>query len=565
VAYYDNPGQVNDEAISVAGGKTFQVIQVADSSGNIIDPAGGQIVIEGDVIVSEVEISNDVGHPIPVNDAGGSLTVDGPLTDAELRATALPVSGPLTDAELRATALPVSAAALPLPTGAATEAKQDTLIGHVDGVEALLTTIDAGTGSIDGKLPALSGGKVPVVGPLTDTELRATALPVSGPLTDTELRATALPVSGPLTDTELRATAVPVSAAALPLPTGAATEAKQDTGNTSLGNIDTDLGAPADAAASSDTGTFGLIALIKRGLQNWTTLLGRVPANLTVTSTRLLVDGSGVTQPVELPYLVSTENSKTTGGLTPNENWNASGTGDEILQYGTVTVCVFSDQNSATSGLVFEASLDGVNWQTMEAYTYKTTEGFESFSMAPSGRYFRVRFVNGTVASTVTRIQTIYRQGYTKSSSHRIGDIISAEKDAELVKAVLAAEKPNLDFVDIRATAGGNLKISLEEINGVDPIPTSVPTRTPTTTSIASSATSVTIRGANANRKGISVHNLSTATLYLSFTTPATTTNSFIAMSPGSFLLLDQQLIVSNAIYGIWFAANGTAQVTEYV
>jgi hypothetical protein len=182
VAYYDNPGQVNDEAISVAGGKTFQVIQVADSSGNIIDPAGGQIVIEGDVIVTEVEISNDVGHPIPVNDAGGSLTVDGPLTD-----------------------------------------------------------------------------------------------------------------------TELRATAVPVSAAALPLPTGAATEAKQDTGNTSLGNIDTDLGAPADAAASSDTGTFGLIALIKRGLQNWTTLLGRVPANLTVTSTRLLVDGSGVTQPVSGP------------------------------------------------------------------------------------------------------------------------------------------------------------------------------------------------------------------------------------------------------------------------
>lgn len=369
MAYYDNPGQVNDEAISVAGGKTFQVIQVADSSGNIIDPAGGQIVIEGDVIVTEVEISNDVGNPIPV------------VADE-----------------------------LPLPDGAATE----------DTIASLLTELE---------------GK----------------------------------------------------------------------------------------------------------------------ADLTET------------QPVELPYFVSTENSKTTGGLTPNENWNASGTGDEILPYGTVTVCVSSDQNSATSGLVFEASLDGVNWQTIEAYTYKTTEGLESFSMAPSGRYFRVRFVNGTVASTVTRIQTIYRQGYTKSSSHRIGDIISAEKDAELVKAVLAAEKPNLDFVDIRATAGGNLKISLEEINGVDPIPTAVPARTPTTTSIASSATSVTIRGANANRKGISVHNLSTATLYLSFTTPATTTNSFIAMTPGSFLLLDQQLIVANAIYGIWSAANGTAQVTEYV
>jgi len=52
---------------------------------------------------------------------------------------------------------------------------------------------------------------LPVSGPLTDTQIRATALPVSGPLTDTQIRATALPVSGPLTDTQIRATALPVS------------------------------------------------------------------------------------------------------------------------------------------------------------------------------------------------------------------------------------------------------------------------------------------------------------------------------------------------------------------
>lgn len=35
-----------------------------------------------------------------------------------------------------------------LPTGAASEAKQDTIIGHVDGIEALLGTIDTDTGNI---------------------------------------------------------------------------------------------------------------------------------------------------------------------------------------------------------------------------------------------------------------------------------------------------------------------------------------------------------------------------------------------------------------------------------
>lgn len=66
-------------------------------------------------------------------------------------------------------AVPVSAASLPLPTGASTSAKQDTIIGHVDGIEGLLTTIDADTGSIDSKTPALgqalAAASVPVVLP----------------------------------------------------------------------------------------------------------------------------------------------------------------------------------------------------------------------------------------------------------------------------------------------------------------------------------------------------------------------------------------------------------------
>lgn len=97
---------------------------------------------------------------------------------------------------------------------------------------ALLTTIDADTGSIstsaasiDGKTPALgqalAAGSVPVV--LTAAQV-STLTPQTDALTDTQLRATAVPVSGPLTDVQLRASAVPVSAASLPLPTDAATQ-----------------------------------------------------------------------------------------------------------------------------------------------------------------------------------------------------------------------------------------------------------------------------------------------------------------------------------------------------
>jgi len=136
----------------------------------------------------------------------------------------------------------------------------------------------------------------------------------------------------------------------------------------------------------------------------------------------------------------------------------------------------------------------------------------------------------------------------------------------------------SLDYVQITNDASKPVPVDIQgatlslDVDGVEikndvgnPIPTSVPVRTPTTTSVASSATSVTILASNANRKGVSIANDSTQVLRLSFSTPATSANAFIVMAPNSFLLLDQQLIATNAIYGIWASANGTAQITEYV
>jgi hypothetical protein len=96
--------------------------------------------------------------------------------------------------------------------------------GGGDASAANQVTEIASLASVDGKIPALVGGRVPVV------------LPAGG--------------SG-LTDTELRAAAVPVSAAALPLPSGASTAALQTTGNTSVGSIDTKTPALGQALAAA--------------------------------------------------------------------------------------------------------------------------------------------------------------------------------------------------------------------------------------------------------------------------------------------------------------------------
>lgn len=135
-----------------------------------------------------------IADPVDV-DQRATVTDTTPAADASAlvvrQVGTLPVSGtvtantglsqPLTDAQLRAVAVPVS--------GTFFQATQ------------------------------------PVSGPLTDAQLRASDVPVSGPLTDDELRATPVPVSGtvtantgltqPLTDAQLRATPPEVAEADL--------------------------------------------------------------------------------------------------------------------------------------------------------------------------------------------------------------------------------------------------------------------------------------------------------------------------------------------------------------
>lgn len=155
----------------------------------------------------------------------------------------------------------------------------------------------ASLASIDGKLTS----PLAVTGPLTDVELRASAVPVS--LSSTTITGTvavsaaALPLpSGASTETTLSAlnakvTAVDTGAvvvASSALPTGAATETTLSALNTKVVAVDTGAVVVASSALPTGAATETTLAAVNT----------KLPANLTVTSTRLLVDGSGVTQPI---------------------------------------------------------------------------------------------------------------------------------------------------------------------------------------------------------------------------------------------------------------------------
>ena len=118
---------------------------------------------------------------------------------------------------------PVSADALPLPTGAATEVTAAALLAAAQAIKTAAETLAGrtiNTGAVSGTV-ALDGPTLAALEAIS---------------ADTGL-------AQPLTDAQLRASAVPFSAAALPLPTGAATEATLAAVQTLLATLNGTVGA----------------------------------------------------------------------------------------------------------------------------------------------------------------------------------------------------------------------------------------------------------------------------------------------------------------------------------
>jgi hypothetical protein len=104
---------------------------------------------------------------------------------------------------------------------------------------------------------------------------------------------------------------------------------------------------------------------------------------------------------------------------------------------------------------------------------------------------------------------------------------------------------------------------SASDVSAASPLPINqVPATTCTPTSVASSATSVLLLAANANRRGVVIRNQSTAVLYIDFGAPATA-DSPIVVQPGD-PFFDLPASYSGDLHGIWAAANGNARIREF-
>ncbi len=209
-----------------------------------------------------------VGAPsVQITGGGGS---SGGLTDAELRADPVPVEG--------------NVIVLNFPSTQAVTGAFWQSVQPVSGTFWPATQPVSGT---------FWQSTQPVSGPLTDAQLRATALPVSGtfwqstqPVSGTFWQATQ-PVSGPVTDAQMRATPVAVS--------GPVTDAQLMASPVPVADRPSTLGVTAVGAAgaavtltlpAAGTGLFHYITQVRIEMYNTAARTGGATP-VTVTSTNL--------------------------------------------------------------------------------------------------------------------------------------------------------------------------------------------------------------------------------------------------------------------------------------
>lgn len=322
-------------------------------------PNEGQQNMAGSISVA---VASDQSA-IPISDNGGSLTVDGPLTDAQLRATAVPVFGALTDAELRATPvpvsgtlgisgavevsndagnpLPVSASSLPLPTGASTSANQ--------------TTANNSLASIDGKLVTEKTADFDS-GAGTDTvAMQGIALPKSGGAVAGGTSSDPLRIDPTGTSTQ------PISASSLPLPAGASSSANQSTiighldgVEASLASIDSKTPASPATAGNQATANTALAAIqtsvetidnAMAGSEMQVDIVAAIPSGDNPIGRVKLTDGTDVADVLDLANanplataIVDAAGNQITsfGGGTQYDEDTASSPADKLTMAGVV-------------------------------------------------------------------------------------------------------------------------------------------------------------------------------------------------------------------------------------
>lgn len=314
---------------------------------------------------------------------------------------------------------------------------------------------------------------------------------------------------------------------------------RDENAGTKLTSIDADIGATADTAASTDTGTFSLISLFKRLLSRITSL---VPANLTVTSTRLLVDGSGVTQPVSANSLPLPSGAATATNQSATNALLGKISQAPLVKLGTL-------YSSGTTDSIDISSLPRGSYLYIVANSTAVSPAVFQFQI--KGELFPQTLdippkslIDLSTGTSVTSISSngfyIYKIQATDGSVNPTGNITK-------IRFALVSPSPtngptNFEVYSIADPLFGTGTLVSPFVGA--PISTSV---TKTTGSIASASVSQQALPASSTRKYLLIQNISDTDMYCNFGSTATTDN-FLLTKNGGGLVFESGYVPTDSV-----------------
>jgi len=150
------------------------------------------------------------------------------------------------------------------------------------------------------------------------------------------------------------------------------------------------------------------------------------------------------------PTVVSTVNSSTTVPLIASP---FTGTSESMLPYVELSVTLTTAQPGTHTGTVFlEFSPDGTNWDLSLPVTYDSDIGFLPVPLRVVQGFYRARYVPDDDTLTAFRLQTILHRRSAKMTTRFLTQDIDAGEPVEVVRAVSAAQQPDGDFINAKAS-----------------------------------------------------------------------------------------------------------------
>lgn len=373
---------------------------------------------------------------------------------------------------------------------------------------------------------------------------------------------------------------IAITAASLPLPSGAATSAKQP----ALGTAGT---------ASADVLTVQGIA----------------------SMTALKVDGSAVTQPISgtvtvgnssLPvtqsgtWTVATSGTTTVSGsvsITGTPSVTVSGVAlDATLTGGSQVSQLRSGAKGTSSAALVTSTAEGSNNQALDVQIYhggtainptaiRALTSADVVSAAQSGSWSVgvTSSVLPTGASTETTLAAI------STKTPALGQATMAASSPVVIASNQSSLPVTIGNASLAVTQSGTwsnrvtdgtntaaVKAASTAPVATDPAlvvsvspnstlsTTTAAATTGTRTSVSASASSVQLLASNASRKGYKVYNDSTAVLYLAEGSASASTTSYtVQLVAGAYYEASTLPLFTGVINGIWSSATGNARITE--